>query len=712
MWAAALVCSSSVSACPGAPLAGRCIYGNITQRLPAASAAACCALCAAALSADKPCAGWQFGASCKYCSAATPCVLKGDVPASYADNCTSGIVASPAAPTPAPAPPPPSLPTPPPSPPPAIELASLFVGGAAVLQQHAHAAVWGTSRAGAGATVTVSLDGAAVAEASVDASGGWRAYLPPQPAGWAPVVLRATTSDGGAAGAAAAAGNSSSGSSGGGGGSGSSGSGSGSGSGSSAEASVRFGHVVLCSGQSNMQMPVNHFKEGGFAAANGTAEAAAAGRYAGKISLLSLQTPFPHPTAPPWNGTGCGRPNDPSYHPSPACFQPQWNRVSPGPNGTLHGFSAVCWYTGKALFERLGGAAPVGLAVGSVGGSAIELWLPPGDVNATGAACGVDDPPCDTTGNLTDSLFYNAHIAPLAPYTLGAVVWDQGERDVHCFGAANNHTARYPCLQRELVRSWRKAFNSSFAFAAVQLPGYIGDCDGNGAAPYTSCVPGVFGMRLSQDAGVPTGAGAKAAVTVTYDLGCPFGVKTAACPFGSVHNLIKDAIGSRVAAQIAPMLPGAPPPSAASSPVVEGPRAVAVTATASAAPGAAGAGGGDGGGGAPGSSWAVTVRFAGGSGPLYTGGTQYCDACCAGAVGDFDASADGGATFVNGTVPVVVVAVGGGAGAPMMSVRFSVPGLGGKPTHVRFTANQGAPQCAVYNAEGLPAYPFAMAVTP
>lgn len=29
---------------------------------------------------------------------------------------------------------------------------------------------------------------------------------------------------------------------------------------------------------------------------------------------------------------------------------------------------------------------------------------------------------------------------------------------------------------------------------------------------------------------------------------------------------------------------------------------------------------------------------------------------------------------------------------------------------VRYTANMGFPQCAVYNAEGLPAYPFSMAV--
>ena len=45
-----------------------------------------------------------------------------------------------------------------------------------------------------------------------------------------------------------------------------------------------------------MQMPVNNWKAGGFCAENGTAEANAAGRYTGKISLLTLQNPFPLPT--------------------------------------------------------------------------------------------------------------------------------------------------------------------------------------------------------------------------------------------------------------------------------------------------------------------------------------------------------------------------------------------------------------------------------
>ena len=84
-----------------------------------------------------------------------------------------------------------------------------------------------------------------------------------------------------------------------------------------------------------------------------------------------------------------------------------WNEALPGANGTVHGFSALCWYTGVGLYEQLAGAVPVGLLAGSVGGSPIEFWLPPGHVNDT-AACGVDEPPCDPGGpnGYTDSEFF------------------------------------------------------------------------------------------------------------------------------------------------------------------------------------------------------------------------------------------------------------------------------------------------------------------
>jgi hypothetical protein len=92
-----------------------------------------------------------------------------------------------------------------------------------------------------------------------------------------------------------------------------------------------------------MQMPVANWSVGGFSADNGTAESAAAAEYTNKIKLVTVQTPFPRPLLRPWNGSNCGSPNMPKA--DPTCVDtPEWNDVLPGPNGTVHGFSALCWY--------------------------------------------------------------------------------------------------------------------------------------------------------------------------------------------------------------------------------------------------------------------------------------------------------------------------------------------------------------------------------
>lgn len=302
----------------------------------------------------------------------------------------------------------------------------------------------------------------------------------------------------------------------------------------------------------------------------------------------------------------------------------------------------------------------------------------------------------------------------------------------------------------------------------MQLPGYLGDCDStfpNKDASYYNCVPGVFNMRLAQDAG--TAGDSRALTTATYDLGCPFAretERTPECPFGSVHNVRKAEIAQRAAKQLL-ALRGI----RSGATVVEGPRAVRAVVTRSHQAG----------------EYDVTVSFAGGSAPLTQRGTQFCASCCDGRAacnptpgrdftdpagpvlaaataaeccalcrasagcaaavfapnphgaegrcytktsakhpvdkgpgstivgfalgklppagtrifGDFDGSSDGYQTFANGSVPVL----------QGMQATFSLK-LDKPPTQIRYTANQGFPQCALYNAENLPAYPFVLDV--
>merc|ERR1712100_792887 len=123
---------------------------------------------------------------------------------------------------------------------------------------------------------------------------------------------------------------------------------------------------------------------------------------------------------------------------------------------------------GKALYEHLKGQVPLGLIKRAVGGTPIEYWIPPG----VAGSCHASASPCPKMIKQSGySSLFNAHIRPLQPYTVGAMVWDQAERDdkTSCPKALRT----YPCLEAALVRSWRLGFQSaSVPFVAVQLPGY------------------------------------------------------------------------------------------------------------------------------------------------------------------------------------------------------------------------------------------------
>merc|ERR1711865_1173984 len=98
-----------------------------------------------------------------------------------------------------------------------------------------------------GGPVLLYLDGEHLAHASVDASGNWKATLAPHEAAFDKTLT-----------AVGSAGNTS--------------------------IKVNFGDVLLCSGQSNMDMPIVN-KEGGFQADDGPAEVARSSKYTGGIWL-------------------------------------------------------------------------------------------------------------------------------------------------------------------------------------------------------------------------------------------------------------------------------------------------------------------------------------------------------------------------------------------------------------------------------------------
>jgi sialate O-acetylesterase len=183
-------------------------------------------------------------------------------------------------------------------------LASMFQDHA-VLQRERPIPVWGTARPGE--RVTVTLNGR-TASASADPSGRWEARLPPIPAG-GPYALTATAASGG----------------------------------SQTVNDVLVGDVWLCSGQSNMELPVSR-------TLNADSEIAQSAN--DTIRLLQVA----HADSP--------APLDAFQTPV------RWRPAVPE---TVRDFSGTCYYFARELQKTV--SIPTGLIHSSWGGSNIEAWI-------------------------------------------------------------------------------------------------------------------------------------------------------------------------------------------------------------------------------------------------------------------------------------------------------------------------------------------------
>ncbi|QUD90328.1 sialate O-acetylesterase [Phenylobacterium montanum] len=182
-------------------------------------------------------------------------------------------------------------------------LASVFQDHV-VLQRDRPIAVFG--QAGPGQTVSVGIDDKATT-ATADASGAWHATLPALPAGGPHVltavtaVARETLSD------------------------------------------VVMGDVFLCSGQSNMELPVSRTLNSGWEVSRADDS---------NIRLLTVAKATAAAPRPEFE------------------TRPVWRAATPQ---TVADFSAACWYFARDLEQTV--KAPIGLIHASWGGSRIETWM-------------------------------------------------------------------------------------------------------------------------------------------------------------------------------------------------------------------------------------------------------------------------------------------------------------------------------------------------
>jgi sialate O-acetylesterase len=189
---------------------------------------------------------------------------------------------------------------------------------------------------------------------------------------------------------------------------------------------VMSGDVYLCSGQSNMQFSLKE--------ASTAAQALATASQNTQLHLYSGS----------------------------------WKNSSPE---SARDFAAVGYFFGAALTRDPAMAnVPIGLIHESLGGTAIEGWIP------ADALAGVGLTPALTSQsmfNVPASSLYQSRIAPVIPYSMSGVLWYQGEANA-------GHPEVYEHLLTTMISSWRAAANNpTLPFFIVQLPPLSGKWNGN-----------------------------------------------------------------------------------------------------------------------------------------------------------------------------------------------------------------------------------------
>ncbi len=240
---------------------------------------------------------------------------------------------------------------------------------------------------------------------------------------------------------------------------------------------ILVGEVWLCSGQSNMEMPVKGFKNQPILNSNDIAVNSENSNI--RIFLLEKKV---------------------SRVPLDSC-RGSWT-VSEAASAKQ--FSAVGYQFAQMLQEKL--KVPVGIIGTYWGGTPIQAWM---DENSLKTFPEMKIPvPTDTsrlTPNVPTSL-YNGMINPVVGFGLKGFLWYQGESNV------GNYYI-YERLMQSMVGEWRKIWkNDSLSFYYVQIAPYTYGADTGRRSAYlretqlkaSSSIPNA-GMAVAMDVGTQRG---------------------------------------------------------------------------------------------------------------------------------------------------------------------------------------------------------------
>ena len=199
---------------------------------------------------------------------------------------------------------------------------------------------------------------------------------------------------------------------------------------------VLTGEVWLCSGQSNMEMPVKGY---GNQPITGSNEAILHSRNpALRIFQISK-----NPSAVPVDDV-----------------EGKWHAASPA---TTPDFSATAYFFGELLQEMLG--VPVGLIITSWGGSKAEAWMDRESLESFPEIAIPDEVP-EKGPNQAGTILYNGMLHPFIDYHIKGAIWYQGESN-------RNKASQYANLFPAMIESWRALWDlGNFPFYFVQISPY------------------------------------------------------------------------------------------------------------------------------------------------------------------------------------------------------------------------------------------------
>ncbi len=276
-----------------------------------------------------------------------------------------------------------------------ISLPSVF-GSNMVLQQQTDASIWGTASPNKTVKVTTSWNGKSYS-AKADGNGKWNLKVKTPEAG-GPYSL--TISDGKPL----------------------------------KLENVLIGEVWICSGQSNMQMPMKGYYNQPVLGAN---EAIATSEN-DNIRLFTVE-------------------RNKSLEPLDD-FTGEWKECNPE---NVAEFSATAYYFGRMIQDALN--VPVGLVSTNWGGTRIEPWISESGLKDFSWVELPDKNRTDDYSQQTPTVLYNAMIAPMVGYAMRGGLWYQGESN-------RNQPKEYEKLLPGLVQNWRNKWNiGDFPFYYVQI---------------------------------------------------------------------------------------------------------------------------------------------------------------------------------------------------------------------------------------------------